>query len=32
MGVTVVSISGPSGSGKSSLVKAIVTLLPNSCS
>jgi len=32
MGVTVVSIGGPSGSGKSSLVKAIVTLLPNSCS
>ncbi|WP_042162137.1 ATP-binding cassette domain-containing protein [Paenibacillus gorillae] len=32
MGITVVSISGPSGSGKSSLVNTIVTLLPNSTS
>jgi uridine kinase len=32
MTATVVSISGPSGSGKSSLVKAIVKLLPDACS
>ncbi|MFF2089864.1 hypothetical protein [Paenibacillus sp. NPDC058174] len=32
MGITVVSISGPSGSGKSSLVNTIVALLPNSIS
>jgi len=32
MNATVVSISGPSGSGKSSLVKAVVKLLPDACS
>ncbi len=32
MSAIVVSISGPSGSGKSSLVKAVVKLLPNACS
>jgi uridine kinase len=32
MTATVVSISGPSRSGKSSLVKAIVKLLPDACS
>jgi uridine kinase len=32
MGVNVVAISGPSGSGKSSLINAIVSILTNSCS
>jgi len=32
VGVTVVSVSGPSGSGKSSLVHALVKRLPNAFS
>ncbi|BBH24407.1 hypothetical protein Back11_57520 [Paenibacillus baekrokdamisoli] len=32
MSITVVSISGPSGSGKSSLVHAVIQRLPNACS